>query len=170
MILGMSVYTFTWVHVILSLVGIFSGIVVVSGMLRAARFKGWTMLFLVATILTSATGFFFPSAAFGPPHAIGIISLAVLAAATLAAYAFQLAKFWRWIYVVGAVAALYFNVFVGVVQAFQKLPFLSPLAPTQTEPPFLAAQLLVLASFIMLGFLSVKRFHPGIRAPAFNST
>jgi hypothetical protein len=162
MILGLSTATFTTVHVIISLVGIVSGIVVVLGWLGGRQSAGWVALFLATTVLTSVTGFFFHSASFGPPHVVGVISLVVLAAAILALYVFHLAGFWRWVYIVGATMALYLNAFVGVVQAFQKLPFLQPLAPTQSEPPFLIAQIAVLAIFIVLGFLSLKRFHPAV--------
>jgi uncharacterized membrane protein SirB2 len=110
------------------------------------------------------TGFFFPSDRLLPSHIFGIISLVVLAAAILALYVCRLSGPWRWIYVTGAVVALYLNVFVGVVQAFQKLPFLQRLAPTQSEPPFLAAQLIVLAVIIVLGFVAVRKFHPATRA------
>jgi hypothetical protein len=170
MIPGMSTSTFTWVHVVLSLIGIVSGAVVLFGMLGAMRLGGWTPLFLGATVLTSVTGFFFHSAAIGPPHVVGVISLAVLAVAIVAAHVYERAKSWHWIYIVGAVAALYLNAFIGVVQAFQKLPFLNPLAPTQTEPPFLAAQLAVPVLFIALGIVSVKRFHPATKAPALRAT
>jgi hypothetical protein len=161
MILGLSTSTFTTVHVIISLIGIFSGIVVMLGWLGGKRQDGWTALFLATTVLTSVTGFFFPSTSFGPPQVIGLLSLVVLAASVPALYVFHLAGIWRWVYIVGATIALYFNAFVGVVQAFQKLPFLQPLAPTQSEPPFLIAQIAVLALFIVLGFLSLKRFRPG---------
>ncbi len=160
MILGMSISTFTLVHTVLSLIGIASGIVVLLGMLDAKRRGGWTMLFLATTALTCVSGFFFPRDHVLPSHIVGIITLAALAAAILAIYACRLAGSWRWIYVIGAVVALYLNVFVGVVQAFLKLPFLQPLAPTQSEPPFLIAQLVVMAIFIVLGFLAVRRFHP----------
>jgi hypothetical protein len=160
MILGMSADTFTLVHVVLSLVGIGSGLIVLFGMLGANRLDGWTALFLATTVLTSVTGFFFPVTGFLPSHAVGILSLVFLAAALLALYVYRLAGAWRWIYVVGAVVALYFNVFVGVVQAFRKVSFLEPLAPTQSEPPFLVAQLAVMAIFIVLGVLAVRRFHP----------
>jgi hypothetical protein len=166
MILGMPTPTFTAVHVILSLIGIFAGIVVLLGMLGGKRLDGLTALFLATTVLTSATGFLFHSASFGPPHVIGVISLVVLALAILALYVFRLAGAWRWIYIVGAVLALYLNVFVGVVQAFQKLPALAALAPTQSEPPFLVAQLVVLAVFVLLGMVAVRQFHPGNRALA----
>jgi hypothetical protein len=160
MILGMPADTFTQLHVVLSLIGIVSGLIVLLGMLGAKRLDGLTALFLATTVLTSVTGFFFPVASFMPSHAIGILSLAFLAVAILGFYVYHLAGPWRWIYVVGAVVALYFNVFVGVVQAFRKLSFLEPLAPTQSEPPFLVAQLVVMAIFIALGILAVRRFHP----------
>jgi len=166
MILGMSTFTFTVVHTIISLIGIFSGAVVVYGMLSAKRLEGWTALFLITTVLTSVTGFFFPITKIGPPHIVGAISLVVLAVAIPALYMYRLTGAWRWIYVAGAVLSLYLNVFVGVVQAFQKLPFLKPLAPTQSEPPFLVAQLLVLALFIVLGIKAVRSFHPEPKAPA----
>ena len=164
MILGLSTSTFTTVHVIISLIGIVSGAVVLFGWLGGKRSDGLTALFLATTVLTSVTGFLFHSASFGPPHVLGILSLVVLAGAIVALYVFHLAGSWRWIYIVCAALALYFNVFVGVVQAFQKLPFLQPLAPTQSEPPFLIAQIAVLAIFVVLGFLSLKRFHPAVGA------
>src|SRR5882757_8029842 len=81
MVLGMSLETFTLVHVILSLVGIVSGLIVLFGMLGAKRLDGWTAVFLATTVLTSVTGFFFPVTSFMPSHAVGIISLVFLAAA-----------------------------------------------------------------------------------------
>lgn len=112
------------------------------------------------------TGFFFPLKAIGPPHVFGVISLVLLSATLLALYAYRLAGSWRWIYVVTALIALYLNVVVGVVQAFQKPAFLQPLAPTQSEPPFLVAQVIVLAIFVVLGFMAMKRFHPEAKASA----
>ena len=159
MILGMSTSTFTLVHVVLSLVGIFAGLVVVFGMFSSKKLDGWTALFLATTVLTSVTGFF-PRDHILPSHIVGIISLVVLAIAILALYALHLAGPWRWIYVVSAVVALYLNVFVGVVQAFQKLPLLASLAPTQSEPPFLIAQSVVLVIFVVLGIVAVRSFHP----------
>jgi len=166
MVLGMSTSTFTLVHVVLSLVGIFAGLVVVFGMLGSKRLDGWTALFLATTVLTSVTGFFFPFDKILPSHIVGIKSLVVLAIAILALYALHLAGPWRWIYVVSAVVALYLNVFVGVVQAFQKVPLLASLAPTQSEPPFLIAQSVVLVIFIVLGVVAVRSFHPPAVAPA----
>jgi hypothetical protein len=160
MILGMSTASFTLFHVILSLIGIAAGIVVVFGMLAGRRLDGWTALFLATTVLTSVTGFMFHSAHFGPPHVIGLLSLLLLVLAILARYSYHMAGSWRWIYVVTAVLSLYLNAFVGVVQAFQKLPLLQPLAPTGTEPPFVVAQGLVLLAFVVLTVLALKRFYP----------
>ncbi len=166
MILGMSVATFTTVHVILSLIGIASGIVVLFGMLGGKRLHGLTAIFLATTVLTSATGFLFPHDRLLPSHIVGIISLVALALAILALYVYGLAGSWRWIYVATAVVALYLNVFVAVVQAFQKLPALHSLAPTQSEPPFLIAQTVVLAIFVVLGGIALKAFRPQARALA----
>jgi hypothetical protein len=160
MIFGMSIATFTSVHVVISLVGIFTGLVVVFGMFSSNKLDGWTALFLATTVLTSATGFFFPTEHILPSHIVGIISLAVLAIAIYALYSRHLAGSWRWIYVVGAVVALYLNVFVGVVQAFQKIPFLSALAPTQSDPPFIIAQVVVLGIFVVLAIVALRSFHP----------
>jgi hypothetical protein len=160
MILGMSTASFTLFHVILSLIGIAAGMVVVFGMLAGRRLDGWTALFLATTVLTSVTGFMFHSAHFGPPHVVGLLSLLLLVLAILARYSYHMAGSWRWIYVVTAVISLYLNVFVGVVQAFQKLPLLQPLAPTGTEPPFAVAQGLVLLAFAVLAVLALKRFYP----------
>jgi hypothetical protein len=158
MILGMSTATYTFLHVLISLVGIGSGFVVLYGLLTRKRLDGWTVLFLASTVATSATGFGFPFEHLLPSHKVGILSLLVLAVAIPARYVFHLAGPWRRIYVVGAAVALYLNVFVGVVQAFLKVPALKALAPTQQEPPFLVAQLVVLLVFIGLTIAVAKRF------------
>jgi hypothetical protein len=150
--------TFTLIHVVISLVGIGSGFVVLYGLLNGRRLRGWTALFLVSTVATSVTGFGFPIVHFGAPHWVGVISLVVLVVVILARYAFHLAGAWRWIYVVGAVLALYLNVFVGVVQAFQKIPTLKTLSPTQSEPPFLLTQLVVMALFTALAIVATRKF------------
>ncbi len=160
MILGMSISTFTLVHVVLSLVGIFTGLVVLFGMLNSKKLDGWTALFLATTVLTSVTGFPFPRDHILPSHIVGIISLAVLAIAIFALYARHLIGSWRWIYVGSAVLALYLNVFVAVVQAFMKVPFLNALAPKQSEPPFAIAQGIVLVIFVVLGIVAARSFHP----------
>ncbi|HVR24396.1 MAG TPA: hypothetical protein VMU26_13870 [Candidatus Polarisedimenticolia bacterium] len=158
MILGMPTATYTLVHIIISLVGIGSGFLVMFGLLTARRFDGATALFLVTTGLTSVTGFGFPFDHLLPSHVVGIISLVVLAIAILARYAFHMAGAWRASYVIGATLALYLNVFVFVAQLFQKVPALKALAPTQTEPPFLVAQLVVLLLFVGLTVLAAKKF------------
>jgi hypothetical protein len=166
MILGMSTSTFTLLHVVLSLVGIFAGFVVLLGMFGSKRFEGWTALFLATTVLTSVTGFPFPRDHILPSHIVGVISLVVLAIAIFALYSRRLAGPWRWVYVVGAVMALYLNVFVLVVQSFLKVPTLNALAPTQSEPPFIVAQSVVLVLFVVLGVLAVRSFHPRSDTPA----
>jgi hypothetical protein len=147
-------------HVGLSLIGIGSGLVVLYGWLAKRAYPGWTALFLATTILTSATGFPLPPFGFDPPRAVGVLSLMLLAVAVAALYVFRLAGAWRWLYICTAVAALYLNSFVGVIQAFQKVPALHGLAPTQSEPPFLVVQLLVLAAFVAGAILAIMRFHP----------
>jgi hypothetical protein len=139
-------------------------VVALYGLLAGKLLHGWTALFLITTVLTSVTGFPLPPFGFDPPRAVGTLSLALLALAILALYVFQVRGAWRWIYVATAVAALYLNCFVAVVQSFQKLSVLQPLAPTQSEPPFLIAQLVVLAVFIALGISAARRFHPKIGA------
>ena len=146
MILGMSTAAFTLLHVIISLVAIGSGVIVLFGMLSSNRMPGWTAWFLTTTVLTSATGFLFHSKAFGPPHVIGLISLVLLLFAILGYYVYKLAGAWRWIYVVTSLLSLWFNLFVGIIQSFQKIPALNALAPTQSsEPAFVVSQLVVLA-------------------------
>jgi hypothetical protein len=160
MILGMSLATFTLVHVLISLLGIAAGLIVMERLLRNRELGLSNTIFLAATILTSVTGFLFPFKGFGPPHAIGAISLAILAVSLVALYYGNLIGAWRWIYVLTAVTALYLNVFVGVVQAFQKVGRLRTLAPTQTEPPFAVAQGVVLLLFLVLGLVALRRFRP----------
>jgi len=149
---------YTIIHVIISLVGILSGFVVLAGLLTARRWDCATALFLATTAATSVTGFFFPFHGFTPAIGLGIISLVVLAISAFARYPRQMAGGWRKTYVITAVLALYFNVFVLVVQSFEKIPALKALAPTQTEPPFKITQLIVLILFIVLGTLAAIRF------------
>jgi hypothetical protein len=159
MIFGMSLATYTLLHVLISLIGIGSGLIVVFGFLTAKPLNGITALFLITTVLTSVSGFGFPFDRLLPSHIVGIISLVVLAVAIPARYIFHLAGSWRWIYVVGAAIALWLNVFVLVAQLFMKVPALKALAPTGKEPPFLVTQLIVMAAFIVLTIASAKRFH-----------
>jgi len=166
MILGMSLSTFTLVHVLISLVGLGSGFVVVYGLLTAKRFDGWTAVFLATTVLTSLTGYLFPVEHIMPSHIVGAISLTVLAVALVARYAFHMKGSWRWIYVVTALIGLYLNTFVAVVQSFLKVPFVHALAPTQKEPPFLVVQITVMAIFVVIGFFAVKKFRVDTLAAA----
>lgn len=160
--LGMSLSTFTAVHVTLSLIGIASGVFVLLGMLRSRSGAGPTAVFLLTTIATSLTGFLFSSTHFGPGHVVGTVSLIVLVPTLLALYQHRLAGPWRWIYAMGTTIALYLNVVIGVWQAFGKIDVLHPLAPSLTAPPLVGTQLVVLAIFIVLGVFAVKRFHPEI--------
>ncbi len=160
----MSIAILTFCHTTVSLVAIVAGLVVVMGMLGARRMTVLTALFLVTTLATSATGFLFPFTRFGQGHAIGMLSLAALVPTLLALYRFRLRGSWRWIYVVGAVTVLWLNVVVGIAQLFDRLSFLRALAPRQSEPPFLIAQLAVLVLFVLLAALAVRRFRP--TAPA----
>lgn len=160
MILGMSISTFTLLHTAISLIGIFAGLVVLFGMFSSKRLQAWTAVFLFTTVLTSITGFFFPVDKILPSHIVGVLSLLVLAVTLTALYVYRLTGKWRWLYVASAVFALYLNVFVGVVQAFGKVPFLNALAPTQKDPPFIVAQAVVLLVFIYLGIKALRTFHP----------
>ena len=149
---------FTKLHVVISLIGIVSGLVVMFGLLAEQKLNRWTALFLISTVATSVTGFFFPFHGVTPAIVVGIISLVLLAVAIVARYARHLAGSWRWIYVVTAMISLYLNVFVLVVQLFQKVPALKALAPTQSEPPFAVTQLVVLALFVLLTIVAVIKF------------
>ena len=162
MILGMSLPTFTLVHVIISLIAIVSGVIVMSGLLGSNRRPGMTATFLLFTILTSATGFLFPFEKLLPSHMIGILSLVLLAIACIALYAMKLSGPWRWIYVVTAMTSLYLNVFVLVIQAFLKVPTLHALAPSvpPSEPPFAIIQGIVLVFFVLVIIGAVRRFRP----------
>jgi hypothetical protein len=155
MILGMTIFTF--VHVVFSLVGIFSGFVVVFGLLTGKRLDGWTALFLATTVLTSVTGFLFPFQRFLPSHAVGILSLIILAVAIFARYWRHLAGAWRRIYAISAVIALYLNFFVLIVQLFLKVPALNALAPTQSEAPFKLTQIIALLLFLALAISAAVR-------------
>jgi hypothetical protein len=158
MVLGMSLATYTIVHVIISLVGIGSGLVVLFGLLNGKLLSPWNGLFLLTTVLTSVTGFFFPYTKITPGIILGVLSLITLAIALFALYARHLSGGWRRTYAVTALIALYFNVFVLVAQLFEKVPAIHALAPTQTEPPFKIAQLLLLVLTIVLITLAAKKF------------
>jgi hypothetical protein len=152
---------FTLIHVVISVLGIIAGLIVVGGLLADARLNGWTALFLVTTIITSVTGFGFPFTKIAPPHIVGALSLVVLALCLVARYWKQLEGSWRATYVITAVAALYLNVFVLIVQLFVKTPPLAQLAPTQQEAPFVVTQGLMLALFVWLGWAALRAFRTG---------
>jgi hypothetical protein len=158
----MDLALLTYVHTGLSLIALAAGIPVALGLLRTGATKFWTVVFLMTTVLTSVTGFLFPFSRFGDSHWVGLISLIVLAAAILAQYLFRYRGSWRWIYAVMALLAFYFNVFVLVAQAFKKVPALHAAAPTLQEPPFLVAQLIVLAIFAWLIWKAARTFKPAM--------
>ena len=160
MVWGIPTDTAILIHTIISLIAIAAGLFALYAFLMARLSRGWTAFFLGSTVLTSVTGFPLPPFGFDPPRAIGILSLVLLAIAIGALYLFRLAGHWRWIFLATSVASLYLNVFVGVVQSFQKLAFLQPFAPTQSEPPFLIAQIAVLGLFVILGIVALIRFQP----------
>ncbi|MGT2440735.1 hypothetical protein ACU4GH_38675 [Bradyrhizobium betae] len=159
----MVLSAFTLLHVAISLVGIAAGFVAAAGLLRSNMSRGWTLLFLATTILTSLTGFLFPVASLLPSHVVGLISLVLLAIASFALYRKHLSGSWRAIFVVTALVSLYLNVFVLIIQSFLKVPALKALAPTQTEPAFVAVQAAALLLFVLLAVFAVIRF----RSPAF---
>src|SRR5437773_10372004 len=156
----MILHIYTIIHTLISLVAIFTGFVVLFGLLAGKRFDGWTKWFLIAAVATTVTGFFFPFHGFTPAIGLGLISLPVSALTIFARYSRQLAGHWRWIYVIGAFLTLYFNVFVGIVQSFEKIPALKAMAPTQSEPPFKLTQPTVLALFVVLTLVASIRFRP----------
>jgi hypothetical protein len=156
----MILHIYTIIHTLISLIAIFTGLIVVFGMIGGKRLDGWTKWFVITAVLTTATGFFFPFHGVTPAIILGIISIPFLALTIFARCSKQLAGAWRWIYVIGAVICLYFNLFVLVVQAFLKIPALHAMAPTQSEPPFKLTQLIVLAVSVVLAIIAVVRFHP----------
>ena len=165
MILGMSLSTFTTVHVIISLIAIVSGIIVMFGLLGSNRMPGMTPIFLLFTILTSATGFLIPpllSEKLLPSHMIGILSLVLLAIACIALYVMKFSGPWRWIYAVTAMISLYLNIFVLIIQAFLKVPALTAVAPGNppSGPVFAVIQGVVLVFFILVIIGAVRRFRP----------
>jgi hypothetical protein len=156
----MILQIYTIIHTLISLIAIFAGLVVVVGMLAGNRLDGWTKWFLITAVATTVTGFFFPFHGFTPAIGLGIISLPFLVLTIVARYPKHFAGAWRWIYAIGAVICLYFNLFVLVVQAFEKIPVLKAIAPTQTEPPFKLTQLFVLVLCVVLAVVAAIKFRP----------
>jgi hypothetical protein len=157
---GIPTDLFVKIHVVLSLIGIASGLIVLLGMVGGRLLGGLTALFLATTVLTSVTGFPLPPVVLDPPRIVGIISLVALAVAIAALYLFHLSGAWRWIYVITALVALFFNCFVGVIQSFDKIASLHAIGPTQDAPAVHIAQVVLLALFVVLGIVAVIRFHP----------
>ena len=153
-----DITTFTLIHVILSLVGIFAGLVVAGGLMAGNRLDGWTGLFLVTTVLTNVTSFGFAFSKLGASHYVAIISLVILPVVIAARYWKHLEGRWRTVYVVGAALVLYLNVFVLVVQLFRRVPALLVSAPHQNEPPFVVTHLLVMALFVWVGWAALRGF------------
>jgi hypothetical protein len=168
MIAGLSINAFTLIHVIISLIAIATSFVVIFGMLRSDKLGGWTAVCLLFTVLTTVTGFMFSMNGFTPAIGTGVVSAVLLAFALVGLYVMKLAGPWRWIYVVTAVAAFWFNFFVLIVQSFEKLKFLNPTAP-MVGPPFaepvntyfIVVQAVALLFFVVMGFLAARKFRPG---------
>ena len=160
MVFGISLSTYTTIHVIISLIAIAAGFIAVFEMIANKSLGIWNTIFLWTTIATSVTGFGFPITGITPGIVVGIISLVILAVALFALYAQHLAGAWRWVYIIIAIVALWFNMFVLIVQAFQKVPSLNTLAPTQSEPPFQLTQGAALVLFVVLAILAVRKFRP----------
>lgn len=154
MILGLTTYTL--LHTVLSVIGIFTGLVVAGGLSGGKLLGRWALVFLVTTALTSISGFGFPFVTLLPGHIVGIISLVVLALVIVAQYVKHFAGAWRRTYVIGVVLATYLNTFILVVQLFRRLPALLAAAPTQSEPPFAITQILVVVLFVWLGIAADK--------------
>jgi hypothetical protein len=153
-------HLYTLIHTLISFIAIFTGFVVLFGLLAGQRLDGWTKWFLITAVATTVTGFFFPFHGLTPAFKLGIISSIVLVITIIARYPKHLTGAWRWIYAISAVMSLYFNVFVAIVQSFEKIPALYAMAPTQTEQPFKLTQLVILALFVILGIAAVIRFRP----------
>ena len=162
MVLGMSLANFTLLHVIISLIAIVTGLIVMFGLLGSKQMPGLTAIFLLFTILTSATGFLFPFTQLLPSHMVGILSLVLLAIACIALYGMKLAGVWRPVYVVTAMVSLYLNVFVLVIQSFLKVPALHALAPSvpPSGPVFAVVQGIVLVFFVVVIIGAWRRFRP----------
>ena len=162
MTLGLSLHAVTILHVIISLIGVVSGLVVLFALFKSQSKPGMTALFLLSTILTNATGFMFPFEKLLPSHIIAIISLVLLAVACFALYSKELSGAWRPIYLVTAMVSLYLNVFVLVIQSFLKIGPLHELAPSvpPSEPPFAVTQGVVLVLFVIAIVTAVRRFRP----------
>jgi hypothetical protein len=162
MLLGLSLSAFTTLHVVISLIAIVAGLIVMFRMLGPYHAGGLTGIFLLFTILTSVTGFMFPFNGITPGILIGILSVVLLAIACIALYGVRLAGPWRWIYAVTALASLYLNVFVLIIQSFLKISPLHAIAPGNppSGPAFAVIQGIVLLFFVVMIIGAVRRFKP----------
>lgn len=154
--------TLTTVHTAISLIAMVAGFVLLPGLLRGQVVPMWTGLFVWTAVATSVTGFLFPFNGFLPSHGVGIVALLSLAPTVAALHAFRLDGAWHHVYAAGAALNLYLLVFVAIAQAFLKVPLLNALAPTGSEASFVAAQLVALVAFTVLGWRAVR----AIRTPA----
>ncbi len=157
MVLGLSIETFTIIHVIITLLGIATGLIAFIAAARGVWLQRWHDGFLLTTILTSVTGFLFPFKGVTPAIVVGILSMVILIVACVMLYQLKLKGWARLVYMVTGMIALYFNLLVLVIQSFQKIPFLNAFAPAGNEPPFIVVQGVVLLGSIVLGFLASRR-------------
>lgn len=157
MSLGLSLQALTQIHVAISLIGIFAGLVFFVALTGGRWLSGWNTLFLAFTILTSVTGFFFPPKPIGPPFIFGVISLISLGITLFALYGKHRVGGWRIVALGTALLAQYLNMVVLIVQTYQKIPFFNALAPTGTEPAFLATQGMLLIATIWTGWRVLRR-------------
>jgi hypothetical protein len=155
-------------HVAICFIALLAGALVLIALCRGRHQPTWAAVLLVSTALISLTGFVLPSPPGtptpDPARILGVIELVVVAIAAFALYVYDLARAWRRIYVVTIVLTVYFNAFVAVAQAFLKIGFLHAFAPTGKEPPFLVAQLLTLALFVVIGVTALRRFPGPVKA------
>jgi hypothetical protein len=157
----MTLSTFGWIHTLISLLALLSGIVAVIGLFSPRDSETWTATFLVTAVVTSATGFGFPFDHFMASHWVGVIALVVLALMVLARYVFHLAGAWRWIYAAGMVVSLYFLALVAVDQAYRKVPALAAMPQSATY-----TQVALLLIFIVIGVAAARLYRPATPATA----
>ena len=149
-------------HVAVCFIALLAGALVLIALCGGRRRPTWDAVLLLSTALISLTGFPLASPPGtptpDPARILGVMELVIVTIAALALYVGHLASAWRGIYIVAIVLAVYFNVFVAVTQAFLKIGFLHAFAPTGKEPPFLIAQLVTLALFVVIGVTAFKRY------------
>jgi hypothetical protein len=154
------VWWLTLIHTVVSFIAMGFGFGAVARLFGADFGRRWTKCFFVTATFVTLTGFIFPFTGVTPAFATGIVATVIFLAWLLARYRFRLVGLWRSIYAASIVASLYLLVFVTIAQAFQKIPFLSALAPTQSEAPFTIAQAVAVVLFIIVGVIAMRRFRP----------